>query len=48
MVAGRILKCFNELYEGKNVQIDYGIASMDGEGFWDEYYRRTGKIHRRI
>lgn len=33
MVAGRILKCFNELYKGKNVQIDYGIASMGSEVF---------------
>ena len=30
MVAGRILKCFKELYTGGKVQIDYGIASMDG------------------
>lgn len=30
MVAGRILKCFNELYTGSKVSIDYGIARMDG------------------
>ncbi|MDD6637729.1 MAG: diguanylate cyclase [Lachnospiraceae bacterium] len=29
MVAARILKCFRELYTGRTVQIDYGIASMD-------------------
>lgn len=29
MVAGRILKCFNELYTGGKVKIDYGIACMD-------------------
>lgn len=31
MVAGRILKCFQELYTGGKVEIDYGIARMDGE-----------------
>ncbi|MGN1146975.1 MAG: diguanylate cyclase domain-containing protein [Lachnospiraceae bacterium] len=31
MVAGRILKCFKELYKGRKVHIDYGIARMGGE-----------------
>lgn len=31
MVAGRILKCFQELYTGGMVEVDYGIARMDGE-----------------
>lgn len=31
MVAGRILKCFQELYTGGKVEVDYGIARMDGE-----------------
>ena len=30
MVAGRILDCFHELYTGEDVQIDYGIACMEG------------------
>lgn len=30
MVAKRILDCFYKLYGGKKVQIDYGIACMDG------------------
>lgn len=30
MVAGRILDCFHELYTGEDVQIDYGIAFMEG------------------
>ena len=30
MVAGRILDCFHELYTDGNVQIDYGIACMEG------------------
>lgn len=30
MVAERILKCFQELYTGGKIQIDYGIARMDG------------------
>ncbi len=29
MVAERILECFNKLYTGGKVQIDYGIARMD-------------------
>lgn len=29
MVAARILKCFNELYTGRKVDIDYAIAGMD-------------------
>ncbi len=33
MVAGRILKCFHELYTGGKVQVDYGIACMDGDAF---------------
>lgn len=28
MVAGRILKCFKEIYTGRNIQIDYDIACM--------------------
>ena len=28
MVAGRILKCFKEIYTGGNIQIDYDIACM--------------------
>ncbi|MBO5486617.1 MAG: diguanylate cyclase [Eubacterium sp.] len=31
MVAGRILKCFQELYTGGKIEVDYGIARMDGE-----------------
>ena len=32
MVAARILECFNKLYTGRKVQIDYGIACMvDGD-----------------
>ena len=30
MVANRILKCFYELYTDGKVQVDYGIACMDG------------------
>ncbi len=30
MVAGRIIECFNRLYTGEKVSIDYGIARMDG------------------
>lgn len=30
MVAGRILDCFHELYSGRSVQIDYGIACVEG------------------
>lgn len=30
MVAGRILDCFHELYTGRSVQIDYGIACVEG------------------
>lgn len=30
MVAGRIIDCFNKLYTGGKVTIDYGIARMDG------------------
>lgn len=30
MVARRILDCFHELYTGEDVQIDYGIACMEG------------------
>lgn len=29
MVAGRIIDCFNQLYTGNAVKIDYGIARMD-------------------
>lgn len=28
MVAGRIIECFNKLYKGNSVKIDYGIARM--------------------
>lgn len=31
MVARRILDCFNRLYTGKKVDIDYGIAYMDSK-----------------
>ncbi len=30
MVAGRIIDCFNRLYTGGKVRVDYGIAKMDG------------------
>lgn len=30
MVACRIIECFNKLYTGGKVKIDYGIARMDG------------------
>ena len=30
MVAGRILESFNKLYTNGKVQIEYGIARMDG------------------
>lgn len=30
MVASRIIECFNKLYTGGKVKIDYGIARMDG------------------
>lgn len=33
MVAGRILKCFRELYTGGNIQIDYDIARMEDGNF---------------
>lgn len=33
MVAGRILKCFWELYTGGNIQIDYDIACMENAEF---------------
>ena len=32
MVAKRIIDCFNKLYTGTNIQIDYGIAQMEGNG----------------
>ncbi|MCH5192967.1 MAG: diguanylate cyclase [Oscillospiraceae bacterium] len=32
MVAERIVECFNKLYTGGKLRVDYGIAQMDGKG----------------
>ncbi len=33
MVAGRILNCFHQLYQGSDVRIDYGIACMESASY---------------